>query len=240
MSTMGECIDLAERAGFVPPQATTRADLASVYANLGDFEHAHELIDIALEVARERQAISLPRVMGAKAELHLLAGDLEQAEAAANATEVDLLPEPLRSAASVHLALIRGRIAEAEGDRIEAARIADAIVERLRGLGISSFVPEALLLAGRSRATEGRWEEAERVLREARSEAERLGHRRILREILQQLGAVRAARGDADEAGRLQGDAASIVSDIAASIEDEPLRSAFLALPDVRAVLPAP
>ncbi|MGA9159996.1 MAG: adenylate/guanylate cyclase domain-containing protein [Actinomycetota bacterium] len=240
ISAMQDCVALAERSGFVPPQATTRADLASVYANLGDLERAFELIDVALQVATERQAISLPRVMGAKAELYLLAGDLEQAEATAAATEVNLLPEPLRYAASVHIALVRGDLAEAEGDHARAIQIAEAIVERLRGIGIRSFVPEALLLAGRSLAQEGRSEEAERVLREARSEAERLGHRRILREILQQLGAIRAARGDADEAGRLQGDAASIVSDIAASIEDEPLRSAFLALPDVRAVLPAP
>ncbi len=237
ISAMQDCVGLAERSGFVPPQATTRADLASVYANLGDLERAYELIDVALQVATERQAIALPRVMGAKAELHLLAGDLEQAEATAAATEVNLLPEPLRYAASVHIALVRGDLAEAEGDHARAIQIADAIVERLRGIGIRSFVPEALLLAGRSLAEEGRSKEAERALREARSEAERMGHRRILWRILWELSGVRAAAGDVDEASRLRGDAARVVSEMAATIDDERLRSTFLARPDVKGLL---
>ena len=79
MAAMEESIVLSERVGFIPPQATTRSELASVYANLGDLERADELVEIALRVVNELQPISRPWVMGTKAELHLLAGELEPA-----------------------------------------------------------------------------------------------------------------------------------------------------------------
>ena len=238
MSAMHECVVLAERAGFVPPQATTRADLASVYANLGDLERARELIGVAMGVAEERQPIARPRVMAAKAEFLLLSGDLGAAAAAANQTDVELLPEPLRSNASIQVALIRARIVLAEHDPDEAVEMSSAIVARLRRDSVRRFLDEALLLLGTSLAERDARVEAETTLREARSEAEALGNRRLLWEILRELAAVRSANGDGAEASGLREDAAHIVLEIAATIDEEPLRSSFLARPNVETVLP--
>ncbi len=52
IATMRSCIEIAERAGFVPALATVRADLASLLANLGDLDGARELLDIALAGGR--------------------------------------------------------------------------------------------------------------------------------------------------------------------------------------------
>jgi hypothetical protein len=46
-----------------------------------------------------------------------------------------------------------------------------------------------------------------------------------------------ADRGDAAEAATLRAEAASIVSAITETIDDQELRSSFLALPDVSAAL---
>jgi len=80
---------------------------------------------------------------------------------------------------------------------------------------------------------------AETTLRDARSEAEPLGHRRVLWEILRELSDVREAREDPDEASRLRAEAGRVVLEIAGTIDDEPLRTGFLARPELEAVLAA-
>jgi tetratricopeptide (TPR) repeat protein len=237
IATMRDCIAIAERGGFIPPQATVRADLASILGDLGDLPGAWELVRVALEVATERQPIALPWVIGVRAELHLVAGELDSAEADIAKTQVELLPEPLQSMEHVHLALVRGRIAAAQGDHARAVEIADTVTERLRRLGIRQFVAESLLLKGRSLEAVGDLEGAERVLHEARSEAELLECRRVLWEILRELSLIALARGDAASASALRAQAGRVVDWIAGSIEDEGLRASFLARPEVASVL---
>jgi tetratricopeptide (TPR) repeat protein len=235
IAAMEESIALAERAGFIPPQASTRSDLAFVYAYLGDRERANEVMAVALRVANE-QPITRPWVMGAKAELHLLAGELGESRSAALQSQVDLLPEPLRSGASIRVAIVQARIDAAEGDHRSAARIATEVLERLRGLGVRQFVPQALLVQGTALAAMGRGADSERVLREARSEAEALGCRRVLWEILRELSRVLASSGDPTEAAGARAEAARLVRQIAESIDDPRLRTSFLGRPDVHAV----
>ena len=238
MATMRQCIAIAEPAGFIAPQSITRADLASVHAYLGDLEGAHELVRVALDVARENLPVALPWVMGAKSELHLLAGELDEAEAAINAgSQVEVLPEPLRSAASIRVALVRGRIALTRGDHVRAIEIADTILDRLHRRGVRHLVTDALLLEGRALASAGRIEEAKGVLGEARSEAERREHRRILWEILGELGEILDEQGNAEAASELRGKARRLVVGIADSVDEKELRSSFLDGPDVKIML---
>ncbi len=236
IATMEECIALSERAGFVAPQATTQADLGALYGVLGDTERGSELVRRALEVAEERQPVARPWVMGRMAELHLLAGELDLAEAAIVESHVDLLPEPLQSTNVVLLALVRGQIALAKGDRRGAIQVADDLEGLLRRLGIRQFIADALLLKGRSLAAEGRTDEAEQALTAARSEAENVESRRVLWEILSGLSELAAERGDAASVTELRAEAARTVGRIAETIPEEQLRASFLARPDVRAL----
>jgi tetratricopeptide (TPR) repeat protein len=233
MATMESSIAIAQQGGFIPPLGTTRADLASVLAYLGAFDRANEVLLIALQVAEERP-ITLPRVMGAKAELRLLAGELDEAEAAAGDAEVDRLPEPLRSAESFHVTLVQGRIALARGEHAHALEIAETVLERLRDWEIRPFVAEALLLKGRSLAVSGNADEAELALAEARSEAERLEHRLVLWQILAELSQVASARGDEGQSAKLRSEARGIVERIAESLEDVELKASFLARVDLK------
>ena len=234
MATMEASIAIAERGGFIPPLGTTRADLASVLAYLGAFDRAHEVVRLALDVSTEKQPFAVPRVMGAKAEIHLLAGELDQAEAAALETEFELLPEPLRSNEAFHLELVRGRIAAARGDHAGAVEIATAILERLRRSEIRPLVAEALLLKGRSLAASGNADEAERALGEAGLEAESLEHRLVVWEVLAELSQIAAGRGNAEEAASLRAESRRLVDQIAESIGDAELMTSFLARPDLR------
>ena len=235
ISTMRESIELSEHAGFIAPQATTRATLAVAYAYLGDLDRARDLSRIALDVATERLPSACPWVLGATAEIHLMAGELDEADAALAQSKVELLPEPLQSAASLQLPLVRGRVASARGAYIHAVDIAEAVLDRLSRDGIRPFAPEALLLKGSALAAIGRTREANRALHDARSKAQRLGHQRILWEILAEL----SRSEDDHQSAEMRAEARRIVERIAGDVEAD-LRASFLARPEVSAVLVGP
>ena len=232
IDVMRDAIDLGERAGFLAPLVRTRSTLAVTYAYLGDRERARETSRVSLDVATERLPSARAWALASIAEIHLLGGELDEADAVLAESNVELSAEPLRSEASVLVPLVRGRVAHARGDHERATEIADAVLDRLNRIGIRPFTEDAMLLKGRALAALERTSEAERALREARSAAEGLGHRRILWEILGELGRV---VGDDERAG-LQAEARSIVRSIAGAFESD-LRASFLARPDVRELL---
>ena len=132
-------------------------------------------VEAADEVATERLPSARPAVLMALAQIHLLAGELAEAEARLAECDVELLPEAARTQASLSVPLVEGGIALARADHDRAIEEADALVDRLDHADLLIYRPEALLLKGRALAAAGRTSEAEGTLREARSKAERLG-----------------------------------------------------------------
>jgi class 3 adenylate cyclase/tetratricopeptide (TPR) repeat protein len=226
---MRDAIDLGERAGLLAPQVRTRSTLAVTYAYLGDRERARETSRVSLDVATERLPSARAWALASIAEIHLLASELDEADAALADSNVELSSEPLRSEASVLVPLLRGRIADARGDHERAIEIAVDVLDRLDRAGIRPFTEEAMLLNGTALAAAGRTPEAERTLREARSAAESVGHRRILWEIVAKLGRI---VGD-EEHAELREEARGIVETIADTLDSD-LRASFVDRPDVR------
>jgi ATP/maltotriose-dependent transcriptional regulator MalT len=124
LDRMRECIRLSEPAGFVIPQAITRAEMGALYANLGDLVSGMTLADEGLEVAQEQSQMAMPIVMGSRAEIQLLAGELDEAEATIARSGIERLPGPIHFAAAAHVELLRGRLASARGDHGRAVEIA--------------------------------------------------------------------------------------------------------------------
>ena len=117
--------------------------------------------------------------------------------------------------------------------------LADEVVDWLRGLELRQFLPHALLVKGRVLAAVGERKEAEAALGEAKTRAEELGFRRPLVEIEWELSRLAAERGDRPSADDLAAHAASLLAQIADTIDDDDLRASFLALPKVRTILDA-
>ena len=232
IDVMREAIDLGERAGFLAPLVRTRATLAVTFAYLGDQERAREASRVALDVATERLPSAQAWALASIAEIHLLAGELDEADAALTESNVELSAEPLRSEASVLVPLVRGRVADARGDHEGAVKMADAVLDRLHRAGIRPFTEDAMLLKGRALAALERTSEADRALREARSAADGLGHRRILWEILAELGRVVGE----EEHAELVMEARRIIGSIADTLDDD-LRASFVDRSDVSALL---
>ena len=170
--------------------------------------------------------------MASIAEIHLLAGELDEADAALTESNVELTAEPLRSEVSVLVPLMRGRVAGARGDHERAVEMADAVLDRLHRAGIRPFTEDAMLLKGRALAAVDRMSDAERTLREARSAADGLGHRRILWEILAELSRIVGE----EEHAELVIEARGIVRSIADTLDGN-LRASFVDRPDVSARL---
>jgi len=229
---MDEAIDMGERAGFLAPLVRTRSTLAVTYAYLGDHERARATSRLALDVATERLPSARAWALASIAEIHLFAGELDDADTALSESNVELSAEPLRSEVSLQVPLVRGRVADARGEHERAIEIAGDVLDRLDRAGIRPFTEEATLLKGTALTAAGRTPEAERALREARSAAERVGHRRILWEILAKLGRI---VGD-EERAELQEEARGIVETIADTLDGD-LRGRFLDRPDVRDLL---
>jgi class 3 adenylate cyclase/tetratricopeptide (TPR) repeat protein len=230
VTLLREAIDLGERAGFVAAE-TFRAALGETYAYLGDRNLAQDTAAIALKIADERLPTARPMILSVFAQIHLWAGEPDRAEAALADSAVELLPEPLRSTASIQVPLLRGSLAEARGEHAHAIEIADAVLDLVHRAGLRLFVAEALLLKGRALAAGG-GRDAEGVLREARRTAEGLGHRRILWEILVALAPM---VGEQERLGMLR-EARRIVASIADGVEED-LRRSFLARPDVHGLV---
>ncbi len=236
LAKMRGCIECAEASGFMIPLAATRADMGALYADLGDVERGAALAEAGLAVAAEVNALAIPLVMASVAEVHLLAGRLEDAEAAIERSMSDRLPGLLAFSSAANARIQKGRLAAIRGDHAHAIEIADAVIAWLRPLAVRPFDPAALLLKGTSLAALGASDEALGVLREGRHDAETLGFAPIGWQIDMAMSRLAAAAGDSARAGEARERARRNVDRVAVTIDDGELRATFLRLPAVRAV----
>src|SRR5262249_60089134 len=101
LDMMRELIPIAEEVGFIAPQVVTRGILASTYAYLGDLGRAREVAALALEVADRSLPPARPSALAAMAQIHLQAGELDEAAAALADSHVELLPLTRRPEGSI-------------------------------------------------------------------------------------------------------------------------------------------
>ncbi len=158
-----------------------------------------------------------------RARVALRRGDLAEADAFLGEAERAAQLRDVAVLATVHVPFAQVAVALARGDAARAADLAREATERLRGMGVRAYLPEALLLEAAALRSVGRGAEARASLDEARDLATSLGARWTLWRVLAALGARR--------------DASAIVRDIADRAGE--FRASFLALPEVRALIEA-
>ena len=238
IETMEECIRLGERAGFMMTQVGTRADLAWIYGTLGAIHRGVELARLACAQAEQQLPGFRAWALACLARLHLMNGDLAAAEAAIKAGYATLNPEDFTTHGPVELPLAEAELALAKQAFGHAVAVIEALVARLRKVGMRSFLADALHFKGKALLAQGRVEAARAAWMEARAEAEALGSRRVLWPILAALAEIEAGRGNTTEAQALRQQACEIINYIADHCPPD-LRNAFLNLADVRGALEA-
>jgi DNA-binding SARP family transcriptional activator len=234
INVMDESIRLAESAGFVPPQTNTRSDLAALHGDLGALARGLETAHVALSSGeRLKYLADRAKVLGVLAHLHLLSGDLEEAEARIAEAKTD----PYRDAwpvLSVTAVLAEGELALQQEAYARCAAVTEGLLTDLRQWGMQSHVPYALYLQGLAFQGSGQKDAARARFLEAHGAAEAIGSRRTLWRILHALSQVEE---DLTEAKSLRQGARENVRYIVDQTDQTDLRASFLSLPEVRAVL---
>jgi tetratricopeptide (TPR) repeat protein len=230
IAIMQESIRLGELAKFVVPQAYTRADLAALYGDLGAVKLGMETARLALSFAETHIPPIRTHCLGVMAKLHLLEGNVTDAEvavrAAHNVPAQDVWPDHF-----VPVPLADGELALKQGDYKRAMKVTDELLSQLREFGMRSYYPYVLYLQGQASLGLGREENARQRFLESRSEAEAIGSRRTQWRVLLALSQIEP---DPAEAERLRSKARQVVDTIAEHIDQDDLRHSFLGRPDVR------
>jgi predicted ATPase/DNA-binding CsgD family transcriptional regulator len=168
----------------------------------------------------------------------ILLGRLDHAETALDqAHEAVNTSEYLRWRTANRLALCRCELALARGDAVVALDLAAGALARATSSDAAKHVHQAHDLAGRALTTLGRYEEAVERLAQAVSVAETIGYRAGHWRGLAHLAEALSRLGHAREAGERCAEAGHVVETIALSLRAPELRAAFLAAPEVTALL---
>jgi tetratricopeptide (TPR) repeat protein len=234
IETMKACIRLGDDAGFILAQIVTRAELGWVYGTLGAVDRGLELARAARAMAEQRVPHFRTWILACLARLHVLAGQLGEAETVVGEGYA-AFTEDFAQHAWIELPLAEAELALAKGEPARAIGVLDGLLGRFRQFRIRTFLSEALYLKGRALLGLDRLTDASEVLQAALAEAESLGARRIQWQVLAALSEIEQQGGHAPEAETLRARAKENVDYLAAHTPDD-LRGQFMNLPNVRAV----
>ncbi len=157
---------------------------------------------------------------------YLLRGDLERAEAAITAATGPNIGLP--AAAQRRLALARAQLALAQGHGDTALQAAQELIDSVPGAADTQPIPAILKVKGEALMALGRLDEAEGALTEALQGAMQRSALPLVWQVYRTLGRLYRCNKREDEAERADAAAREIVAEIAATIDDEPLRNGFL------------
>ena len=239
---MEEDIAIAESVNSLTPLIGTRADLGLLYGELGDVSRGLELAKLAQTTAEEQLPILRFWPHAIRVSLHLRQGNVITAEQLiATLTDYQTV-----KAGFGYMPFMWIRVGLAQGEFVfqqqafeQTLTLMDRLYKDLCEADIWYLRPDVLHLKGKALLGLGssHLAEAHDVLLEARAAAESLGSRRALWPILLSLGEVERQQGHQIESERLLQQAQKIVTSIAHHIEGLELRTTFLNLPSVKAVL---
>jgi class 3 adenylate cyclase/tetratricopeptide (TPR) repeat protein len=235
-----DSIRLSEQTGFMVPLSFSRVELGLVYANLGAKKYTVELIDTAKQHVHHLHSAMMPELDNYLTRIHLLNGNLNEAESTFNKLDekdLDTLSRGFALHAKACLESYKKNyrgVVETAGELI-----------KLTNTGLRYFLQYGYYYEGTALKELGRLEEARETLNSGRAEAERLNTRLVLWQTLASLGELERQLGNEDEAINLHRQAIELIHYIAGSAAKakpslgtgEELRTAFLAREEVKAAL---
>ena len=237
LGTMEACLNLAVEGGFVAPLVEMRAALGLVFAQLGQFDRAKTEIQAARRGLGDQASPALTALLAIDANVHLLAGELEAAEALLAEARTQTGHADLTSWAPSFEALADAGLGLARGDYTRAANAPAELLAIEREAGFYAFRLDLELAQARGLLRLGRLDEAGALLAEARADAQGRQSRRLLWELLAAQAEVADRRGDAELADQLRRQARDELEALATQLTDPVLRAGLLSQPDARAVL---
>lgn len=236
IATLEECIQTAEKAGFLAPLVSTRADLAYLYAYIGWFDRADSLVELALETAKKQFSDWVPWVTGDIVRIDVLKGDLDRAQENLKEVEKAITVSGQGSLALTTLYSALHDFALARFDYEKILEIREMIEPYIRR-GIRIFLPELYYGQGICLLVRDNLQEAEKYLQMARTAAENLGMNDIRWMIYAALSRLMTHQGQSSEARYFGGLAHKILDTIADQARVPGFNTDFRSLARVRQVM---
>jgi tetratricopeptide (TPR) repeat protein len=233
IETARECIRLGREAWpFVVESAG--AWLAVIYAELGDLASGQAVL---AEVGSSDGSDGLNQLgsRAARVLLTLRSAGLPAVQELLEPLE-QIQREPLPWELDVCLRT-RAALAEASAEAAQVLEVMQGQVAQLRGLGLTTYLPEALARLAQAWLRLGRVPEARAALAEALALAQAIGASMVEWRLLYALGGLEAEDGQAAQAEQAWQPARVLLREIAGRLPDPALRRSFLAQPEARALL---
>lgn len=230
-----DCLRLVEEAGLATV-LLPRACRGFVYGELGAVERSLADLRRAEQTADERVRILHPAVLAMLAQIHLLVGNLNEAEAAIEQGAEEISGE-MSLPFLERLKLAEAQLALARGDDDQTLKVIEELLADVERRGAHSYIPEALYIQGSALISSGQIDKAGNCLQRAQVEAESLGSRRMLWQILTAIAHIDVERGRDERARSLRRQARQILEYIANHAPTPELRATFLARTDAQELL---
>ena len=238
LTTMKDCIQLAQQAGFTAPLVWVRTALGMAYADLGQVEQAIGVARQAVDAA-ETQFVSWKAwAQATLGRLELRRGNLQAATALLDQILADTGTDYIHRTwfhMTISMGMFQAEIALAQGNASHAIEILEMHLAHLQKTGARHFVAEMLTLKARLLLLDKQPNRAREVLVDARALAESLGSKWRLWRIFAVLADVEAQCDNLDQARTWREQSHAIIEFIVAQTPPE-LRESFLNLPTVRQV----
>jgi tetratricopeptide (TPR) repeat protein len=228
-----ESVQLGKLAGFVASQVLAGGHQAVIYGNLGAIEQGLDMAQQAVTVAETQFPHFRCHPLGILAQLHLLAGNLAEAETIVDEGRKDPYVEA-HPTWNMRIHIAEAELALKLGNYEQAIAVTDHWLPRLRKNDIRAYLPTFLYLRSQAFLATDQTEAARRDLVEAQEIAAAVGLRSALWPVLFALSRLES---DATEARYLQRQAREIVETIASHIGAPDLQASFLNQPTVATLI---
>ena len=230
LAMANESVRLGKLAGFVASQVLAGGNRAGIYGHLGAIEQGLEMAQQAVTVAETQFPHFRCHPLGVLAQLHLMAGNLSEAEALVEDGRQDRYIDA-HPTWNMRMHMAEAELTLKQGDYEQTITVTDRWLPKLRQNRLRTYLPVMLRLKSHAQLALGQVEIARDSLLEAREIVEATGSQAMLWPILFELSQLET---DSTEAQQLQRQAREIVEAIAAHISDPDLEESFLNLPSVR------
>ncbi|MCH7662861.1 MAG: AAA family ATPase, partial [Chloroflexi bacterium] len=230
-------ITQSEQVGNAFILITVKAALALAYGLLGDVDRGISFAKQAKEISALQYPPLLSLPISALINLHLLKGDIAEAETTASELgDLNSLryrvgfPYPRAGVALVELAL-------ANKHYERALDLSNEVLDTLRANDFFGFISDLLYLKGRVLLAQGDLKAALSALEQARDQSETTNSKRILWQILGTLAEVESQLGHNIRAKKFQKQAQQVIEFVADNTVSQDLSKTFLNSPKVLAIM---
>lgn len=224
------------RATGQPDEVVTLYPVQAYHA-LGAYERVLQLQDTMFSFIQSESLIWPDLFMCYLVRTQLELGELELAREAFSEIRQDSESVNYMIPLAALLPQVNAELALAEGNWQAALSHVDAFIERIRGDGMLSFLPEKLLTRGRILKAAGQMQAAWEAFREALTLAVQQNACPVLWQAAAHLAEMAQDQGDQSEAQALYEQARMAVDYIADHAGGDDLRAAFLAIPQVETII---